>query len=58
MLLGLRGLPRDDLLARLHARGRPAATGPDDVEIALDAALRAGRALDLLAAGEPIDHLL
>ena len=58
VLLGLRGLPRDDLLARLHARGRPAATGPDDLELALDAALRAGRALELLAAGEPIDHLL
>jgi uncharacterized Zn finger protein len=58
-LLGLRGLPRDDLLARLHARGRAgSSTGPDDVEIAVDAALRAARALDLIAAGEPIDHLL
>ncbi len=59
VLLGLRGLPRDDLLARLHARGSAGPlTGPDDVEIAYDAALRAGRALHLLAAGEPIDHLL
>jgi uncharacterized Zn finger protein len=59
VLLGLRGLPRDELLGRLHARGRPApTTGPDDLELAVDAALRAARALDLLAAGEPIDHLL
>jgi len=59
LLLGLRGLPRDDLLARLHARGQPATgPGPDDLELALDAALRAARALQLLAAGEPIDHLL
>jgi uncharacterized Zn finger protein len=61
VLLGLRGLPRDDLLARLHARGSAAAdavNAPDDVEIAYDAALRARRALQLLAAGAPIDHLL
>ena len=59
MLLGLRGLPRDELLARLHARGSAGPpSGPDDVEIAHDAALRAARALHLLAAGEPIDHLL
>ena len=59
VLLGLRGLPRDELLARLHARGSAGPlTGPDDVEIAHDAALRAARALHLLAAGEPIDHLL
>jgi uncharacterized Zn finger protein len=59
VLVGLRGLPRDDLLARLHARGSVTPrVGPDDLEIALDAALRAGRALDLLAAGEQIDHLL
>ena len=59
LLLGLSGLPRDDLLARLHARGQPSTgLGPDDLELALDAALRAARALQLLAAGEPIDHLL
>ena len=58
VLLGLRGLPRDDLLARLHARAGRRSPGPDDLELALDAALRAGRALELLAAGEPIDHLL
>ena len=47
VLLQLRGLPRDDLLARLHARTR----GPDeadDVDRALDAALRAARVLELL----------
>jgi uncharacterized Zn finger protein len=65
VLLQLRGLPRDELLARLHARDRgagsgagpgsePGATGDhaapggDDVETALDAALRAARLLDLL----------
>ncbi|GAA2132839.1 hypothetical protein [Nocardioides bigeumensis] len=61
VLLGLRGLPRDDLLARLHARGSASPqqdSAPDDVEIAYDAALRARRALQLLAAGAPIDHLL
>jgi hypothetical protein len=65
VLLQLRGLPRDELLARLHARdggpgsgagpgsepgatGDHAAPGGDDVETALDAALRAARLLDLL----------
>ena len=62
VLLGLRGLPRDELLARLHARGDRSIGGarhePDDVEVAYDAAVRAARALRLLAAGEPIDHLI
>ena len=61
VLTGLRGLPRDDLLARLHARGAPgpiADGATDDLDLGLDAALRASRALDLLDAGEPIDHLL
>lgn len=65
VLLTLRGLTRDELLARLHARTGPALdawasqTGtPDDLELGLDAALRAARALDLLEADQSIDHLL
>jgi uncharacterized Zn finger protein len=77
VLLRLRGLPRDELLARLHARGsgtgaasggaggagaapddRDPEPGADDVETALDAALRAGRLLDLLDDPDrPVDHL-
>ena len=73
VLLRLRGLPRDDLLARLHARANGgaeaggsgdgvdnAAAGPgaEDVETALDAALRAARLLDLLDDPDrPVDHL-
>lgn len=51
VLLHLRGLGRDDLLAGLHARADEAATLNDadlDVETALDAVLRADRLLDLL----------
>lgn len=62
VLLALRGLPRDDLVARLHAH-RPArleADGVDaDVDSAADAAVRAARVLELLETGEPrIEHLL
>ncbi|MEV7429575.1 MULTISPECIES: SWIM zinc finger family protein [unclassified Nocardioides] len=61
VLLHLRGLPRDELLARLHARSGPAAPEEDPAEVdadtAYDAALRAARALDLLADGRPVDHL-
>jgi uncharacterized Zn finger protein len=69
VLLRLRGLPRDDLLARLHARANApgpgagavndaAEPGSDDVETALDAALRAARLLDLLDDPDrPVDHL-
>ena len=47
VLLQLRGLPRDDLLARLHARdGQP--PDADDLEAGLDAALRARRLLEEL----------
>lgn len=54
VLLHLRGLPREELLARLHRRG-PAAP-PDeepegdeaDLDLAVDAALRAARVLDAL----------
>lgn len=59
VLTALRGLPRDELLARLHARDANATQdgGPDDLELGLDAALRAARALDLLEADGSIDHL-
>lgn len=61
VLLHLRGLPREELLARLHARAGPApAEDPvaTDDDTAYDAALRAARALDLLAEGHAVDHLL
>ncbi|MBB6627872.1 hypothetical protein H5V45_11140 [Nocardioides sp. KIGAM211] len=60
VLLGLRGLARDDLLAELHARAVPDPEPPvgDDLETGLDAALRAARVLDLLDDPErPVDHL-
>jgi uncharacterized Zn finger protein len=61
VLLHLRGLSRDDLLARLHEREEaPAAVPVDaDLESALDAALRAARLLELLADPDSrVDHLL
>ncbi|MSZ77732.1 MAG: hypothetical protein F2667_11550 [Actinobacteria bacterium] len=67
VLLHLRGLPRDALLARLHdldtaAGSAPVAmTGLDadrDLSTAYDAASRAARLLELLERGEdPPDHL-
>ena len=65
VLLHLRGLPRDDLLARLHHQTREPSEGrgdlgDPDLEIAEDAALRAARALALLA-DDPaarVEHLL
>ena len=55
-------LPRDDLVARLHAH-RPTrleAGGVDaDRDAATDAAVRAARVLELLEAGEArVEHLL
>lgn len=55
VLLHLRGLPREELLARLHRRG-PAAAEPEagegadeaDLDLAADAAIRAARVLDAL----------
>lgn len=69
VLLHVRGLPRDLLLARLHARAPepagPAAPEDDpdldpDLEHAVDAAVRARRLLELLdQPGEAsVDHLL
>ncbi|MDN5893688.1 MAG: hypothetical protein L0H93_06635 [Nocardioides sp.] len=67
-LLQLRGLPRQDLLAALHARtvrrDVDAAAGPAldqeveaDVDTAFDAAVRSRRILELLEKGEHADHL-
>lgn len=61
VLLHLRGLPRDELLARLHERTVPAepeeATDAD-LDVAADAAARAARLLDLLdSADAAVDHL-
>jgi uncharacterized Zn finger protein len=66
VLLALRGLPRDDLLARLHARGQRGGRDdpddpddPDDVALALDAAARARRILELVESGDAdFEHLL
>lgn len=65
VLLHLRGLPRDDLLSRLHQQtpapaGDPGDPEDPDLEIAEDAALRAARALTLLAEdpGARVEHLL
>lgn len=69
VLVQLRGLTREDLLARLHAsRGELVEAGDacdlecsgeddPDLEVALEAADRARRALDLLAEGRSADHL-
>ena len=63
VLLALRGLPREDLVAAVHDR-RPGPSGgaeelADDVEIAADAVLRARRLRAALEAGEDVpDGLL
>lgn len=61
VLLQLRGLPRDELLARLHARTAQDPRdepGGDDLETGFDAALRAARLLELLDRPDAtVDHL-
>ncbi|WP_346385364.1 SWIM zinc finger family protein [Nocardioides sp.] len=58
VLLQLRGLPRDELLARLHARTEQTTPAGDDLETGFDAAVRAGRLLELLDGSErSVDHL-
>jgi uncharacterized Zn finger protein len=58
VLFQLRGLARDDLLARLHELTAVSADGDEDVEVAADAALRAARVLQLLEQpGHRVDHL-
>lgn len=70
VLLHLRGMPREQLLAALHARGQPgpprpgaadAAQEPQDpaLAVALDAAARAARILELVEEpGARVEHLL
>jgi uncharacterized Zn finger protein len=63
VLLQIRGLPREELLTRLHALtddpdDTDGAQPADPIETAADAALRARRALELLDAGVDADHLL
>ncbi|MCW2814943.1 MAG: zinc finger, domain protein [Nocardioides sp.] len=65
VLLHLRGVPRDDLLARLHARTLTDTAPSDDLEAAsldtaLDAAARAARLLELLDGDDAarVEHLL
>ncbi len=60
VLLALRGLPREDLLARLHARDTQRADPdePDDLALALDAAARARRILELIEQDADVDHLI
>ncbi|WP_432477819.1 hypothetical protein [Nocardioides sp. GXQ0305] len=58
VLLALRGVGRDDLLARLHALSEPADRGATDLDVAADAARRAGRLLELLDDPDAsLDHL-
>jgi len=59
VLLQLRGLPRDELLARLHAGADAAEPNEaDDLDTGLDAALRAAALLRMLDdADQPVDHL-
>ena len=59
VLLQLRGLDRDALLVRLHARAPEASSdADDDLDEGLDAAARAARVLELLEEPDrPVDHL-
>jgi len=61
VLLHLRGLPREDLLARLHEREGSTPAEPDDPDLdaGYDAAVRAARLLELLEGpGGQLDHLV
>ena len=64
LLLHLRGLPREELLARLHARVPlverlgPEEVGAASLDAAVDAARRAALLLELIERSEPFDHLL
>jgi uncharacterized Zn finger protein len=57
LLLHLRGLPRDELLHRLHLSGGAAVDEVDaDLELATTAALAAARLLELVAGDDPERH--
>jgi uncharacterized Zn finger protein len=58
VLLALRGLPREDVLARLHERQEIRDERPDDVAVAADAAVRARRILELLETDADVGHLV
>ena len=58
VLLALRGVGRDDLLARLHALTEQPPAEATDLDVAADAARRAQRLLELLDdPHESLDHL-
>ncbi len=58
VLLALRGVGRDDLLARLHALTAAPEGAATDLDVAADAAHRAARVLELLDdPGSSLDHL-
>ncbi|MFN8195268.1 MAG: hypothetical protein U0R80_13410 [Nocardioidaceae bacterium] len=62
VLVHLRGLPREQLLGRLHERSGAPVEAADDVETGLEAMLRAARILELVDDDAPdgsveIDHL-
>lgn len=58
VLLALRGVGRDDLLARLHALSTTPDAGATDLDVAVDAARRAARLLELLDDPDAhVDHL-
>lgn len=63
VLTHLRGLPREEVLRRLHALAVAApdaddGDATDDYAVAQDAAERARRAVELVAEGRPLDDLL
>ena len=59
VLLHLRGVPREELLAGLHAPAPRATDDDPDLDAALDAAARAARFLERLSSGDSsLDHLL
>ncbi|MEO6512696.1 MAG: hypothetical protein ABIO16_16985 [Nocardioides sp.] len=58
VLLALRGLPREELLARLHERQEIREERPGDVALAADAAARAQRILELLETDADVGHLI
>ncbi len=59
VLLHLRGLAREGLLSRLHADGPSGGDADEDLDVALDAALRAAAVLRVLEDDQGrVEHLL